>query len=352
MFQVGNVGGGVSAGEGLGAGELLFCFGLHAEPVVKATEKEGWRLRVGSQAGADGHLRGSLLVEAQLLEHEGELLMGEGIVRGELDGGPERVEGSLGLFLLEEEHAEVEVGLRVAMRKLRRGELCLESDGLAIGGKSVFGMAQALFRETEVVPGLDVAGLEAKAGEKGLFSFFGEVEVVVGAAEQIPSVKVGGIGLGGEGEPAPSVGVVLEEDVVRSDGGELVGGGIAERGGVGKGGEGVSRALLAKEDVAEEEAGFGGSGRSGDDGAKAGFGEREVAGGDEGADVVEGVRGERWNGLGDGARDGEGEQGAGEKAAEAGPEGRWGGMGCGFRGCQGHASFWGVGLRSPAGSWP
>lgn len=199
------------------------------------------------------------------------------------------------MVLLEEEDAEVEEGLRV-----RAGERGLGGDGLAVGGDGVFGLAEALVGEAEIVARLDVGGVEVKAGKEGLAGVVGAVEIVVDAAEEVPGVGARGAGAGGEEQPALGVGEVLEQDVVRGDEGEFFGGGRAELCGVGEGGEGVCGAILAEERGAEQEAGFGIGGGGGDEGAEAGLGGGEVAVVKQRAGLLEGSEGEGGDGLGGG----------------------------------------------------
>ena len=45
-LEVGHIVGGACAGEGLGAGKLLFCLRVHTEPMVDAAQEEGGRLGV------------------------------------------------------------------------------------------------------------------------------------------------------------------------------------------------------------------------------------------------------------------------------------------------------------------
>lgn len=177
--------------------------------------------------------------------------------------------------------------------------------GLAVGGDGVLGLAETLVREAEIVASLDVSGIQAEAGEKGLASIVCAVEVVVGPAEEIPGAGVGGGGPGGEQEPALGVGEVLQQDIVRGDDGEFVGGWVAKRCGIGEGGERVCGAALAEEGGAKQEAGLGIGGGGGDEGAEAGLGGGELAAIEQGACLLEGIEGGAGNGLGGRLRQGE-----------------------------------------------
>ena len=57
------------------------------------------------------HLGGGLFIAAEFFQAKGQLLMREGVSTGEVHGSLEGVECLLRLFLLEQQHAEIEIGL-------------------------------------------------------------------------------------------------------------------------------------------------------------------------------------------------------------------------------------------------